>query len=599
MTIANQTNRTSAVGNAAIGQEVPFPFPIKFTSDLLVKKRVTATGVEVILDETTNYTVVINDDIGGTLTTVTAIELTEQIHIIRNTPKTQTLDLEQGGSFNAENIEDALDKNTKLAIENKDAIGKAITFPATDAAALTTELPSSIDGASKVVARDSSGNITMIDAVPEGSVAFSTFGTNMAEAANALAGKVVINLDHVIDVRDYGTVGDGSTDDTAAIQAAFDAAPYKTVFFPSGIYKITSTIDVGVSTSVIGVGFNSRILAVACDAFEIPHSGSLGGTEWSKIQIYGDSSSASYKAIKALGNIDSAFAAGITFRKLYINKIGTGFFLRGLSFSRIADCTFNDVWNGIHIEGQCLRLQIVGNDILRDAFLTGVVTGGAGNATGIIIDDASDYNPGGVTTKFPESIMISHNSISQFEVAVNHITGLYVTIFSNDFDRQTINGITFGSKSGTLAIKNNWINVTGAAAMYGIQGTAYIGGVDHDLVALIEHNRITATSSPHADSAGIRIGTNQNNVITQYNDILGFQLYDIYYVANKGGIVKQNRCASTDPVTYSIFMSVASGPHWVSENNCTKAVYNAISSVPKIVCNENQVVCNENQVVMN
>ena len=270
MTVANQTNRIAAVGNAAIGQEVPFSFPITSTSDVLVKKRITATGVETLLTETTNYTVVIHGDIGGTLTTVTAIETTEQIHIIRNTPRTQSLDLEPGGSFNAENVEDALDKNTKLAIENKDAIGKAIIFPATDASLLTTILPNAIDGASKVVARDSSGNITMIDAVPEGSVAFSTFGTNMAEAANALAGKAVINLDHVIDVRDYGGVADGSTDTTTGLQDAIDAAnagTTKRVYFPAGAsyYKITTELTLYAGIRYFGDGVGSQIRQVTSD----------------------------------------------------------------------------------------------------------------------------------------------------------------------------------------------------------------------------------------------------------------------------------------------------------------------------------------------
>ena len=49
-----------------------------------------------------------------------------------------------------------------------------------------------------------------------------------------------------INVLDYGVTGDGSTDDTSAIQAALtacDAAGGGVVYFPTGTYKITSTID--------------------------------------------------------------------------------------------------------------------------------------------------------------------------------------------------------------------------------------------------------------------------------------------------------------------------------------------------------------------
>ena len=48
-----------------------------------------------------------------------------------------------------------------------------------------------------------------------------------------------------VDVRAFGAVGDGVTDDTAAIQLAIDnASGYSIVFFPSGTYKVTSTINI-------------------------------------------------------------------------------------------------------------------------------------------------------------------------------------------------------------------------------------------------------------------------------------------------------------------------------------------------------------------
>ena len=69
-------------------------------------------------------------------------------------------------------------------------------------------------------------------------------------------------------VKDFGAKGDGRTDDTKAIQAAFDAAGKKTwseqypgsayfismpvVFFPSGKYLVSDTIKVGVN--VLGEG---------------------------------------------------------------------------------------------------------------------------------------------------------------------------------------------------------------------------------------------------------------------------------------------------------------------------------------------------------
>ena len=54
-----------------------------------------------------------------------------------------------------------------------------------------------------------------------------------------------------LNVKDFGAVGDGTTNDASAIQAAIDALPATggTVFFPPGNYKINSTITLGNGTS--------------------------------------------------------------------------------------------------------------------------------------------------------------------------------------------------------------------------------------------------------------------------------------------------------------------------------------------------------------
>jgi hypothetical protein len=62
--------------------------------------------------------------------------------------------------------------------------------------------------------------------------------------------------------QDFGALGNGVNDDTAAIQAALNAVSTNgsTVFFPTGIYVITASLTVAVSgTQIVGSGWGSQI----------------------------------------------------------------------------------------------------------------------------------------------------------------------------------------------------------------------------------------------------------------------------------------------------------------------------------------------------
>jgi hypothetical protein len=65
-------------------------------------------------------------------------------------------------------------------------------------------------------------------------------------ASGSVQTTVQAKLQESVSVKDFGATGDGVTDDTAAIQAAIDAA--STIFVPSGTYKISSAIEVNDKT---------------------------------------------------------------------------------------------------------------------------------------------------------------------------------------------------------------------------------------------------------------------------------------------------------------------------------------------------------------
>src|SRR5204863_1061658 len=87
-------------------------------------------------------------------------------------------------------------------------------------------------------------------------------------------------------VRDYGAKGDGSTNDTPAIQAAINAASSAgggIVEFPSGNYKSKNTIHLK-SHITIQLDSGATILGSSADTYDLAES-----NPWSAYQDYGHS----------------------------------------------------------------------------------------------------------------------------------------------------------------------------------------------------------------------------------------------------------------------------------------------------------------------
>ena len=74
---------------------------------------------------------------------------------------------------------------------------------------------------------------------------------------NSVGKTVHQKLQEIVSVKDFGAVGNGSTDDTAAIQNAVSQLTYgQSLYFPAGAYKITNeiTLPVGIAFNFFGDG---------------------------------------------------------------------------------------------------------------------------------------------------------------------------------------------------------------------------------------------------------------------------------------------------------------------------------------------------------
>lgn len=69
--------------------------------------------------------------------------------------------------------------------------------------------------------------------------------------AGAVARTITSKLKDVVSVKDFGAVGNGVANDTAAIQAAINTNPGRTIYFPTGKYLITNTLNITQSNTFL------------------------------------------------------------------------------------------------------------------------------------------------------------------------------------------------------------------------------------------------------------------------------------------------------------------------------------------------------------
>lgn len=88
---------------------------------------------------------------------------------------------------------------------------------------------------------------------------------------DAVPTNVQAKLRETVSVKDFGAVGDGVVDDTAAIQDALDSGA-NAVYFPSGTYSISASLNVSSNTAIYGDALTSIVESTtsAFDLFDIP-----------------------------------------------------------------------------------------------------------------------------------------------------------------------------------------------------------------------------------------------------------------------------------------------------------------------------------------
>ena len=162
MTISSTTLRNSYSGNGST-TAFAYSYPINTTSEITVIER-SATGVETVKSEgsgSANYGIADNGASGGTVTMVTAPAAGTTLLIRRNTSLTQETDYVANDPFPAETHEDALDKLQMQNQELQEELDRSIKISRTNTMTSTEFTVAAADRASKVLAFDSSGELSV------------------------------------------------------------------------------------------------------------------------------------------------------------------------------------------------------------------------------------------------------------------------------------------------------------------------------------------------------------------------------------------------------------------------------------------------------
>ena len=162
MTISSTTVKNSYSGNGSTTQ-FAYTFKIFADSDLQVIIR-SSTGTETVKTITTHYTVAGAGNANGGSVTFTSGNIPasgETVVLRRAVPQTQAIDYIANDPFPAESHEEGLDRATMTTQQIQEELNRAIKLSRTNTMTSTEFTTSASDRANKILAFDSSGELSV------------------------------------------------------------------------------------------------------------------------------------------------------------------------------------------------------------------------------------------------------------------------------------------------------------------------------------------------------------------------------------------------------------------------------------------------------
>lgn len=264
------------------------------------------------------------------------------------------------------------------SVVKNDFVGDGVTVNYTLSSAPSTKLATNIFINGVYQEKDSyslAGNVITFTVAPplSSSIEIMTNETGVINSGNATAisytltapgavqQTVQTKLEQYVSVKDFGAVGDGVADDTAAIQAAIDAAENGELYFPAGDYKITSSISIPGRITVRGAGVRQTIITCYnCDGFTVP-----AGTSFVTMTDFTIGQDVRYTTTPnalvgvSVNGIPASQCYWHTYRNVFIDGFQEAFYAGSVGSSVFDNCTAAYSQKGLTFTGQCLNNTVI------------------------------------------------------------------------------------------------------------------------------------------------------------------------------------------------------------------------------------------------
>jgi Pectate lyase superfamily protein len=328
----------------------------------------------------------------------------------------------------------------------------------------------------KLVLTDSTGAAITggtIDNVPAVNNVTATNINYTATATGAASRTIASKLNDIPSVKDFGAIGDGSNDDTSAIQLALNARGM--IYIPSGTYKITSTLTVYGNTELFGAGLGVSILKWygATSGRIIQDSSYVTSSDVNLNIILRDFEvNGNAYASNTLTAVSMYRVGKIKYERLYLHDVGSSLLNWGYSQTdtvdvQIVGCIFERCYNGDAVQGVGTRVLVkdcyafsAGDTcyaVLYDSNATTNPT--SAYSSNIVFESCvakGEYNAAGAFTGSGRAQQLGF-ALGPFNTSINvYITvsnclceNLYLNCWFVVFNKLKLTGNTFKSHSNT------------------------------------------------------------------------------------------------------------------------------------------------------